>query len=66
MKVSSSNILAAKKPALKLLLAELLKKYEFASILATDSFSKRFGVSAGGINIGESSMYAELGYVAKI
>ena len=45
MKVENSNFLEENKPLLKDFLDALLARYEYASILATDSLSRNFSVS---------------------
>ena len=66
MKVEKSQFITEKKPALKELLAALLEKYEYASILATDSIGKSYSVSKTGTNIREDSVLCERGFVAKV
>ncbi|MCR5685749.1 MAG: TldD/PmbA family protein [Lachnospiraceae bacterium] len=66
MKVKNSSFLADSKPLLKELLDALLARYEFASILATDSVSKNYNVSKMGTNISEDSVLSERGFCVKI
>ncbi len=65
MQVGSSEHLETKRPLLKKLLAELLKVYPYASILAADSKGKRYQVSKQGTNIAEDDTYTEQGFVIK-
>ena len=66
MKVKESAYLQEKKPVLKRLLDELLNRYEYASILATDSLGKIYSVSKTGTNIREDSNLTERGFCIKI
>lgn len=66
MLVKESTFLKEKKPVLKKLLDELLARYEYASILATDSVSKRYTVSRTGTNIGEDTVLTEKGFCIKL
>ncbi len=66
MQVESSRLLEAKRPLLKKLLAELLKTYDYASVLAADSRGKRYSISRRGTNIMEDDTYTECGYVIKV
>ncbi len=50
---------------MKKIMTELWKRWEYASILATDSAGKGYSVSAGGIEAAENSMFCECGYVIK-
>lgn len=64
--VESSTFLGKAKPELKKLLGILLKKYEYASILAVDSEAKIYSVTASGINTGDFGMLCNRGYVIKV
>jgi TldD protein len=66
MKVEKSRFITEKKPLLKKLLGRLLEKYEYASVLATDSVSKDLGISTRGTKIAEDSVLTERGFVVKI
>ena len=66
MQVSSSKLLAEKKPLMKKLLDSLLQKYTYASILGTDASAKNYGISASGISIFENEDFSEFGYVVKV
>ena len=66
MKVKESEYLKQKKPILKKLLAKLLDKYEYASILANDSKSVNYRVNKSGTNISEDSTLSERGFVVKV
>lgn len=66
MKVQESNYLKLKKPILKKLLAKLLDKYEYASILANDSKSTNYRVSKTGTNISEDDTLSERGFCVKV
>ncbi len=50
---------------IKELMDKLWQKYEYASVLASDSVGKGYGVSGRGINAAENSMLCECGYVIK-
>lgn len=65
-KVEGSRFLRESKPALKHLLGILLRKYEYASILAVDSEAKIYSVAASGINIGDFGMLCNRGFVIKV
>lgn len=66
MQLTSSKQLAMKKPLCNKLLQVLLQSYPYASILAVDSIGKWYSVSKGGIQVGEDTLYTELGYVVKV
>ncbi len=66
MKVKNSNFLEENKPLLKEFLDALLERYEYASILATDSLSRNFSVSKMGTNINEDTVLTERGFCAKV
>lgn len=50
---------------IKELMDKLWQKYEYVSVLASDSVGKGYGVSGRGINAAENSMLCECGYVIK-
>ncbi len=66
MKVSNGLYLQQIKPLLKKLSDLLLKEYQYASILATDSTSKRYNVSKRGTVIAEDPMFNTRGYVVRV
>lgn len=66
MKVKESSYLMQIKPVLRKLTDTLLAKYEYVSVLASDSSSKRYSVSKTGTTINEDSVLGERGYVIKI
>jgi len=66
MKVELSRYLTSVKPVLKSLLSELLDRYTYASILASDTFGKTYSVNKTGTSISTSAYNLERGFVAKI
>ena len=66
MKVKESAYIKASKPLFIRLKDELLKKYEYVSILVCDSVGKSLNVSKSGINISESSLTTGRGFVVKV
>lgn len=66
MKVESSPYLQRVKPLLQELLNCLLQKYKYASILATDSKSRIYGVSRRGTVITEDDILNGRGFVARV
>ncbi len=66
MKVKESTYIKSNKPLFKKLVAELLKKYEYASVLVNDSMGKRYSVSKTGTNVAEDDIYTSRGYVVKV
>lgn len=66
MQLTSSKYLAEKKPLCEKLLQRLLEQYAYASVLAVDSVGKQYSISRTGINIGEDSLFTEMGYVVKV
>lgn len=50
---------------IKELMNRLWEKYEYASLLASDSVGRGYGVSGRGINAAENAMLCECGYVIK-
>lgn len=66
MKVSPSVFLTKTKPVLKVLLDQLLEKYAYASILATDSQAKSYSVSRRNVRISQNGMLTARGFVVKV
>lgn len=66
MKVASSQYIKKVKPLLKVLLDSLLKQYEYASILASDSKAMTYSVSKRGTTISEEDFLSGRGFVAKV
>ncbi len=66
MKVKESAYIKENKPLYKELLEKLLTEYEYASVLATDSYGKVYSVSRSGINIREHELYTQRGFVVKV
>lgn len=66
MKVETSSYLQAVKPKLQGLLAELLKEYQYVSILAEDSRSKQYFVNKTGAGIREREMLNHRGIVVRV
>lgn len=66
MNVQFSDFLTFVKPVLKELLNELLNRYSYASILATDTFGKTYRVQKSGTIISTSAYNLERGFVAKV
>ncbi|MBP5153197.1 MAG: TldD/PmbA family protein [Lachnospiraceae bacterium] len=66
MKVKESSYIRANKPLFKKLVSELLKSYEYASVLVNDSFGMRYSVSKTGANVGEDDLYTAKGFVVKV
>lgn len=66
MKVELSRYLTSVKPVLQSLLHELLERYSYASILASDTYGKTYRVSKSGTSIATSAYNLERGFVAKI
>jgi len=66
MKVKGSNYIKEYKPLFKELLDELLKSFDYASILVCDSFGKSYSVSKSGISANESPMTTSRGFVVKV
>ena len=65
-KVESSAFLAQKKPVFRELLGELLSRYTYASILATDVEAKNYAVSRAGIRIAEDRTFGKRGFTARV
>ncbi|MCR5278240.1 MAG: TldD/PmbA family protein [Lachnospiraceae bacterium] len=66
MKCKESNYIRENKPLFKKLIAELLKTYEYASVLVNDSTGRSYSVNKTGANVGESSIYTSKGFVVKV
>lgn len=66
MKVESSHYLAEHRSVLKELLAALLERYSYASVLATDVEAKNYSVSRSGIRIAESNTFGKRGFTARV
>lgn len=66
MKVQGSRFIRERKPLLSELLARLLARYPYASILAADSMSKIYGVSKRNMSVGEDGLGTARGFVAKV
>ncbi len=67
MKVEGSRYLEEKKPILKALLAKLLERYEYASILACDSRAMRYSVSKKtGASVAPDGMCTDRGFCVKV
>ncbi|MCQ2523641.1 MAG: TldD/PmbA family protein [Lachnospiraceae bacterium] len=66
MKVKQSDYIGKNKVLFKKLLEKLLENFEYASVLVSDSVSKRYSVSKMGINISEDDMLTSRGFVAKV
>ena len=65
MKLEISKYLKDIKPILNELLEELLKEFKYVSILATDSFGKKFIVSKNTVSINDGA-FIERGFVVKV
>lgn len=66
MKVSSSTYLSEIKPLLKELTTELSKTYPYVSVLACDSYSKRFVVFRGGTSLFDDEDLTDRGFVVRV
>lgn len=64
--VKESKYIKTYKPLFKELLDELLKSFEYASVLVCDSFGKAYSVSKSGISANESAMVTTRGFVVKV
>lgn len=65
-KAERSAYLAEKKPAAAALLAGLLKKYAYASVLVTDDFEKSYSISRSGTSIECGSTFGGKGMVVRV
>lgn len=66
MKVKSSEYLKNVKPLLKELLNKLEAQYSYCSILANDSYSKKYSVSGYGVSALENDLFTSRGFVVRI
>ena len=66
MKVSESEYIVSNKPLFKELVNKLNAKYQYASVLAEDSFGKRYSADKSGVNVGESEMLTKRGFVVRV
>lgn len=64
--MSRNEFLKAKKPLLRELISLLRENYEYVSVLAVDSYSKKFSVSRGGLNVAEDPMFTKRGFVVRV
>ena len=65
MEIKISSYLNKVKPTMKKLLNDLLKEFEYVSILGTDSMGKDYSVSKNSINISDGS-FNERGFVVRV
>ena len=66
MKIETSSYLQMIRPKLQQLLNELLADYDYVSILAQDSVSRRYSVSKSGTMLGADEMLTGRGVVVKV
>lgn len=66
MKVETSLYLQSVKPKLKEFLGKLLEEYEYASILAEDSYAKKYSVHKSGVTLAEDDLLGNRGTVVKV
>ena len=66
MKVERSTYLVDRKPYLRELVDELNRKYDYASVLATDCKAYQYSVSMRGIDAKEDSLFSERGFVVRV
>ena len=67
MKVTGSNYIKTNKPLFKKLVEELLKEYEYVTLLAEDGNGKNYAVSKSGIVItSDSRVSVQRGFVVKV
>ncbi|MCR4960304.1 MAG: TldD/PmbA family protein [Lachnospiraceae bacterium] len=67
MKVKGSNYIKSNKPLFKKLVDELLKEYEYVTLLAQDGNGKNYAVSKSGITItSDSRVLVQRGFVVKV
>jgi len=64
--LGSSAYLAAEKPYLQKLLDELLKEYDYVSVLGTDVQAKSYSVSGQGIRIARDTRFTKRGSVVRV
>ncbi|TCL53737.1 TldD protein [Hydrogenispora ethanolica] len=65
MRVEGSEFLRGAKSDLEKLVGELAQYFQYVSILATDSWGKRYGVQKSGVQV-EESRWTERGFVARV
>jgi len=66
MNVSESSYIRENKPLFRQLQQALSEKYEYASVLASDTRERGYRVGASGISITDSNTYGKRGYVARV
>lgn len=66
MKVTPSNFIQEIKEPIQKLRAQLLKKYDFVSVLVTDSIAKTYSVSKSQISMRENTDFGSGGCVLKV
>lgn len=66
MKVTESSYIRQKKPVLKKLLAMLLERYPYASLLATDSRAKTWEVTGKTAAVRADDLLSARGFVARV
>ena len=66
MQVNKSEFIKKNKPLFKELVDKLLEKYEYASVLACDARGKNYGISRAGIDVMESFLTTQQGFVVKV
>ena len=64
--VKHSSYLKEKRPVAEALLKELQKKYDYASVLVTDSRSKNYRVQKSGISVEENNGFGSKGMVVRV
>ena len=64
--VEHSRYIAEKRPVAEALLKELRKKYDYVSVLVTDSKSKNYRVQKSGISVGENHDFGGKGMVVRV
>ncbi|MBP5224428.1 MAG: TldD/PmbA family protein [Lachnospiraceae bacterium] len=66
MNVQSGAWLQTMRPVLQQLLARLLERYAYASVLASDVDAKDYSVSARGTSIAENNTFGKRGFVVRV
>lgn len=66
MQVNKSEFIKKNKPLFKELVDKLLEKYEYASVLVCDARGKNYSVSRAGIDVMESTLTTQQGFVVKV
>jgi len=66
MKVQSSPYLTRLRPVLGELLEQLLKRYAYASVLATDVETKSYSVGRSGTRVAEVGFFGKRGFTARV